>query len=106
MPCMYSDYTHVCCLFLLVGQLRRLMLRDGSTEEAAQARITSQMPLAHKVQLADRVLNNDGDVEVLQQQVGMMPKFETRVQHVRMCVVLFCLTAGLPCRTACACCSS
>lgn len=45
------------------------MLRDSSTAEAAQARITSQMPLAHKIQLADYVIKNDSDLEQLQQQV-------------------------------------
>ena len=36
------------------------MARDGSTEEAARARIASQMPLAEKAQRADYVIDNSG----------------------------------------------
>jgi dephospho-CoA kinase len=41
-------------------QLRRLMARDGSTEEAARARTASQMPLAVKARAADYVIDNSG----------------------------------------------
>lgn len=51
-------------------QLQRLMSRDGSSKEAAQARINSQMPLEAKVKLADVVIHNDGDMQELQQQVS------------------------------------
>ncbi|TCP32101.1 dephospho-CoA kinase [Scopulibacillus darangshiensis] len=43
-------------------QLKRLMLRDGSTEKEALARIQSQLPLEEKKQLADAVINNNGSV--------------------------------------------
>ena len=41
-------------------QLQRLMERDGFTEDEAQARIDSQLPIGKKVQLADYVLWNNG----------------------------------------------
>jgi len=50
-------------------QRQRLMTRNGLTIEQAEARIASQMPLAEKIALADRVLDNSGDVETLFRQV-------------------------------------
>jgi dephospho-CoA kinase len=44
-------------------QLKRLMARDGSTEEAARARTASQMPLAVKARAADYVIDNSGTRE-------------------------------------------
>jgi dephospho-CoA kinase len=44
-------------------QLRRLMARDGSTEEAARARTASQMPLAVKAGAGDYVVDNSGPRE-------------------------------------------
>ena len=44
-------------------QLRRLMARDGCTEEAARARAASQMPLAVKARYADYVIDNSGPRE-------------------------------------------
>ncbi|MGH7301550.1 MAG: dephospho-CoA kinase, partial [Candidatus Rokuibacteriota bacterium] len=41
-------------------QLRRLMERDGGSEEAARARVASQMPLAVKARYADHVIDNSG----------------------------------------------
>ncbi len=41
-------------------QLRRLMERDGCSEEAARARTASQMPLAIKARYADYVIDNSG----------------------------------------------
>ena len=41
-------------------QLRRLMARDGGSEEAARARTASQMPLAVKARYADYVIDNSG----------------------------------------------
>jgi dephospho-CoA kinase len=41
-------------------QLRRLMERDGCSEEAARARTASQMPLAVKARYADYVIDNSG----------------------------------------------
>jgi dephospho-CoA kinase len=44
-------------------QLRRLMARDGCSEEAARARTASQMPLAVKARYADYVIDNSGTRE-------------------------------------------
>jgi len=50
-------------------QLRRLMARDGSTEEAARARTASQMPLAVKARVADYVIDNSGTREATEARV-------------------------------------
>jgi dephospho-CoA kinase len=50
-------------------QLRRLMARDGSTEEAARLRLAAQMDIEEKVRRADYVLDNRGPVEELSRQV-------------------------------------
>ncbi len=41
-------------------QLKRLMERDESTEEEAQSRINSQMPVSQKAKKADEVISNNG----------------------------------------------
>jgi dephospho-CoA kinase len=41
-------------------QFRRLMARDGGSEEVARARTASQMPLAVKARYADYVIDNSG----------------------------------------------
>jgi dephospho-CoA kinase len=50
-------------------QLARLMARDGSTEEEARARIAAQLPLERKIEVADFVIHNDGDVRALRAEV-------------------------------------
>jgi dephospho-CoA kinase len=50
-------------------QLGRLMARNHLDWAAAQLRIDSQMPLAHKCDGADVVLDNSGSVEALYAQV-------------------------------------
>ncbi|MDY6900900.1 MAG: dephospho-CoA kinase [Cyanobacteriota bacterium] len=52
-------------------QLNRLIERNHLTLEQAEARISSQMPLAEKVKKADIVLDNSSDVEKLLQQVDI-----------------------------------
>lgn len=52
-------------------QLRRLILRDGLTEEEALARIASQLSLEEKRKLADLVIDNSGDPQYTRQQVEM-----------------------------------
>lgn len=44
-------------------QIRRLMQRDGLSEEAAKARIATQMPQAEKVARADYIIDNSGAAE-------------------------------------------
>ncbi len=50
-------------------QLRRLMARDGCSEEAARARTASQMPLAVKARYADYVIDNSGPREQTEARV-------------------------------------
>jgi dephospho-CoA kinase len=50
-------------------QLRRLLERDGLTEEAARQRIAAQMPLDEKRARADAVIDNSGSRESTQRQV-------------------------------------
>ncbi len=56
----------MCLLLPAALQLERLMARDGSGQEAAQARIAAQMPVAKKAQLADIVIDNNGGVAQLE----------------------------------------
>jgi dephospho-CoA kinase len=50
-------------------QLRRLMERDGYSEEQALSRIKSQMPIDKKKELADVVIENNGTKEDLKQKL-------------------------------------
>ncbi|RZT22086.1 dephospho-CoA kinase [Fictibacillus sp. BK138] len=50
-------------------QLRRLMERDGYSEEQALSRIKSQMPIDEKKELADIVIENNDTKEELKQKL-------------------------------------
>ncbi|THH07296.1 hypothetical protein EW145_g3468 [Phellinidium pouzarii] len=50
-------------------QLKRLMARDKSTEDAAMSRIRSQLPISVKASYADVVIDNDGELSELDGQV-------------------------------------
>lgn len=50
-------------------QLQRLIERDGFTEAEAKARISSQLPMSSKVELADYVIENTGTIEELKTRV-------------------------------------
>ncbi|KAF9528157.1 CoaE-domain-containing protein [Crepidotus variabilis] len=50
-------------------QLRRLMARDMSSENAALSRLRSQMPIAEKIAYADIVLDNSGPESELRARV-------------------------------------
>lgn len=50
-------------------QLSRLVERDGLSDEQAQARIRSQLPLADKETVADYVIHNNDSIEAVTQQV-------------------------------------
>lgn len=52
-----------------VVQLERLMARNGYSLEEAQKRVAIQMPLAEKLKLADRVIDNNGTREETYEQV-------------------------------------
>ncbi|PED07067.1 dephospho-CoA kinase [Bacillus pseudomycoides] len=55
-------------------QLERLMKRNGFIEEEAKARIDSQMPLAEKITLADKVIYNDGTITETKAQLHRILK--------------------------------
>lgn len=50
-------------------QKARLMARNQLTEAQAEARISAQMPLADKLKLADRVIDNSGDLSQLRRSL-------------------------------------
>lgn len=63
-----SGWQHVCDQVLVVTAspavvLRRLMARNHLSQQAAQARIDSQMPLAQKVARADVVIDNGANID-------------------------------------------
>jgi dephospho-CoA kinase len=49
--------------------IQRVMTRDGVTRAESEAAIRVQMPLGEKVELADMVIDNNGDVEGARRQV-------------------------------------
>ncbi|KAJ7643795.1 CoaE-domain-containing protein, partial [Roridomyces roridus] len=53
-------------------QLARLMQRDGSSREDALSRLNSQIPIADKVQYADRVIDNSGSLADLEAHVDLL----------------------------------
>ncbi len=55
-------------------QLRRLMERSGVSQGDAERMIGSQMPLARKVELAHRVIDNSGPLEKTWEQVDALWK--------------------------------
>lgn len=55
-------------------QKERLMKRNGLTDEEATARISSQIPVAEKVEVADAVIDNDGTIEETRKQLLLLMK--------------------------------
>jgi dephospho-CoA kinase len=53
-------------------QLQRLMKRNEITEEEARRMITSQMPVKKKLELADYVVDNSGDLERTKEEIDMV----------------------------------
>jgi len=53
-------------------QLQRVTNRDKTSAEASQKRIQSQMPIEEKVRRASSVINNDGTLEQLHEQVDTL----------------------------------
>ncbi|WP_240688146.1 dephospho-CoA kinase [Pseudalkalibacillus hwajinpoensis] len=74
-PLLYeSELNHLVERTLLVyvdpsTQLKRLMERDGSTEQEATERIQSQMPIEKKKELADAVIDNTGSLKESEDQL-------------------------------------
>ena len=54
------------------AQARRLVADRGMNEQAARARIASQLPLEKKVEVADVVIHNDGTLEELEPQIDTL----------------------------------
>jgi len=50
-------------------QLQRLMKRNGLDKEAAEIRISAQMPLEEKASKADAVINNNGTITETKKQL-------------------------------------
>ncbi|WP_299089544.1 dephospho-CoA kinase [uncultured Metabacillus sp.] len=53
-------------------QLKRLMERNGFSEEEAMMRINSQMPLKDKVKLSDEIIDNNGSIEETTIQINKL----------------------------------
>ena len=53
-------------------RLRRIMERDGLTEEAARLRMWAQEDQSEKVAIADAVIENSGDLEETRRQVARL----------------------------------
>jgi dephospho-CoA kinase len=53
-------------------QLRRLMVRDGLSEAAAQQRMDVQMAQQEKVKRADYVIDNSGSIEKIRDQIDLL----------------------------------
>ena len=53
-------------------QLQRLMKRNEITEEEARRMITSQMPVKKKLELADYVVDNSGDLEQTKEEIDIV----------------------------------
>jgi dephospho-CoA kinase len=58
-------------------QIRRVMERDGSTRQEAEARLAAQMPMEEKVRHGRVVIDNRGTLEELQRQVEAFLAEET-----------------------------
>src|SRR5215510_14446417 len=56
----------------LETQRLRLATRDRLSAEEIQRHLDAQMPLAEKIQLADYVIDNSGDLEDLKNKVGTL----------------------------------
>jgi dephospho-CoA kinase len=59
-------------------QLERLKERNSMSQQDAEARIASQMPLEQKSKLADVVINNDGTLEELENKVAVVEQLQLR----------------------------
>jgi len=62
-------------------QKRRLVQRTGLTDEEAEMRIKSQMPLEEKMRLATHVIFNSGSLEETRLQVEKLFEHLTKTSH-------------------------
>ena len=74
-PLLYEPkMEYLCDKIIVVGvdvqkQIRRVVARDGSSEELAKKIIFNQMPLDEKIKKADIVIMNDGTLDELEAKV-------------------------------------
>lgn len=74
-PLLYeTKMEYLCDKIIVVGvdvrkQIRRVVARDGSSEELAKKIIFNQMPLDEKIKKADIVIMNDGTLDELEAKV-------------------------------------
>lgn len=74
-PLLYeAKIEYLCDKIIVVGvdvqkQIRRVVARDGSSEELAKKIIFNQMPLDEKIKKADIVIMNDGTLDELEAKV-------------------------------------
>lgn len=74
-PLLYeTKMEYLCDKIIVVGvdvqkQIRRVVARDGSSEELAKKIIFNQMPLNEKIKKADIVIMNDGTLDELEAKV-------------------------------------
>lgn len=74
-PLLYeAKMEYLCDKIIVVGvdtqkQIRRVVARDGSSEELAKKIISNQMPLDEKIKKADIVIMNDGTLDELEEKV-------------------------------------
>lgn len=74
----YNDFSEVWVINISEEiQIARLMKRNDLSRKEALLRIKAQMPLADKIKLADRVLNNSGTrAELQKQMMDVLEKLE------------------------------
>lgn len=53
-------------------QIQRVMQRDGSSREEAEAILQAQMPRQERLARADDIIRNDGDLQALERQVDAL----------------------------------
>ena len=66
------------------AQVSRMMVRDGATADEARARIAAQLPLAQKTAVANWVIENTGDLDVLRAEVDrVVAEIEAKFGSIR-----------------------
>lgn len=70
-----SNWDKMCDASLVISlkysdQLKRLMKRNGYSEEVAKKRIDSQMPMNEKISLANYNIDNSGSIKDLEKQLS------------------------------------
>lgn len=59
-------------------RIRRVIERDGVTEESVRQRMANQWPQERKVKLADHIINNDGQTLIIPQILELDQQFRSR----------------------------